>query len=49
MRRAVLTLLCVVGASVASQAHFVFVVPAHGNATATVLLSETLQQETAPG
>ena len=45
MRRAVLTLLCVIGASLTSQAHFVFVVPAHGNTTATVFLSETLQQD----
>ena len=35
MKRAVLTLLCVVGASITSQAHFVFVVPAPGKATAT--------------
>jgi hypothetical protein len=45
MRRAVLTLLFVVVASITSRAHFVFVVPAPGNATATVLLSETLQQD----
>ncbi len=45
MKRAVLTLLCVIGASITSQAHFVFVVPEHGNATATVFLSETLRQD----
>ena len=36
MKRAAVTLLCVIGASITSQAHFVFVVPEPGRATATV-------------
>jgi len=37
MRRSVLTLVFVVVASITSRAHFVFVVPAPGNATASGL------------
>jgi hypothetical protein len=45
MRRMGLTLLWVIAASIASQAHFVFVVPEGGSSSARVLLSETLQSD----
>src|SRR5688572_9951066 len=45
MRRMGLTLLWVIVASIASQAHFVFVVPEGGSSSARVLLSETLQSD----
>lgn len=45
MRRMGFTLAWLIALSIAAQAHFVFVVPEGGGATARVLLSETLQSD----